>query len=82
MGKCLSCNEFFPPEFMHSKEKCLYCEVGKDSVNIKNKNGVIEKYYKKQCVEDYKLFMRKLRDSQGVARALAKNEVNFTPKGE
>ena len=82
MGQCKKCTAFFPPEFMADDEKCLYCQGGTDTVNLKNDKGVVEKYYKRQCIEDYKLFMRKLERLPGVAEALAKRKVDFTPKGE
>ena len=81
MGQCKKCTAFFPPDFM-TDEECLFCEGGMDTVNLKNDKGVVEKYYKRQCVEDYKLFMRKLKQMPGVANALATKKVNFIPKGE
>ena len=81
MGQCMKCTAFFPPEFMADNEKCLYCESGTDTINLRNDKGVVEKYYKRQCIEDYKLFMRKLEKMPGVAEALAKRKVDFTPKG-
>jgi len=82
MGQCKNCTAFFPPDFMADQEKCLFCEGGIDSVNLRKDDGSTEKYYKRQCVEDYKLFMNKLRDKPGVADAIVRRRVNFTPKGE
>jgi histone acetyltransferase (RNA polymerase elongator complex component) len=82
MGCCKKCTAFVPPEFMADNEECLFCEGGMDTVNLRNEKGVVEKYYKRQCVEDYKLFMRKLKQMPGVANALATKKVNFIPKGE
>jgi wyosine [tRNA(Phe)-imidazoG37] synthetase (radical SAM superfamily) len=82
MGQCKNCNEFFPPEFMMEQEKCMYCDSGVDIVNLKNENGELEVYHKRQCIEDYKLFMKKLRSRPGVADALATRKVKFEPKGE
>jgi wyosine [tRNA(Phe)-imidazoG37] synthetase (radical SAM superfamily) len=67
---------------MVNQEKCMYCESGVDIVNLKNKNGELEVYHKRQCIEDYKLFMRKLEGMPGVAKALANRKVDFIPKGE
>lgn len=82
MGQCKNCNDFYPPEFMVDQEKCMYCESGVDIVNLKNENGEPEVYHKRQCIEDYKLFMRKLKNMPGVASAVAQKRVNFKPKGE
>jgi len=82
VGLCKSCTAFFPPEFMADNKECLFCEGGIDTVNLRNEKGLVEKYYKRQCIEDYKLFMRKLKQMPGVADALAKRKVDFTPKGE
>lgn len=82
MGQCKNCTAFFPPEFMVDQEKCLFCDGGTDSVNLRNEDGSTERYLKRQCIEDYKLFMNKLRDKPAVAHALANKKVSFTPKGE
>ena len=82
MGMCKKCTAFVPPEFIADNEECLFCEGWMDTVNLKNDKGVIEKYYKRQCIEDYKLFMRKLERMPGVAEALAIRKVHFKPKGE
>jgi hypothetical protein len=67
---------------MVDEEKCMFCEGGTDSVNLRKQDGTIEKYYKRQCIEEYKLFMKKLMDKPNVADALARRRVNFKPKGE
>ncbi len=82
MGQCKNCTAFFPPEFMADEKKCLFCDGGMDSVSLRKDDGTTEKYYKRQCVEDYKLFMNKLKDVPGVADSLARKRVNFIPKGE
>jgi len=82
MGQCNKCTAFFPPEFMVNNDQCLFCEGGTDTVNLRNEKGITEKYYKRQCIEDYKLFMRKLETMPGVAKALANRKVDFIPKGE
>lgn len=86
MGQCANCSSFFPPEFIINSDKepealvCLFCNTGKDSVNIRNKSGLTEKYYKSQCIAEYKLFLKELKHMPGVAKALAKKKVSFIPK--
>ena len=82
MGQCQGCKEFFPPEIMVNEEKCMYCDSGVDIVNLKNKNGELEVYHKRQCIEDYKLFLRELKNMPGVSNALAQKRVKFELKGE
>lgn len=85
IGKCITCGEFFPPEFTILKERkgeidihnCYFCEKGVNIVDGQDENGQSFTYTKKECVKDYKKFIKELRTTPGVAEALAKNKVKF-----
>jgi len=86
MGKCQKCYSYFPPQYMREIEgakigdfQCIYCERGKDYVTIiKDDNSGEEKYTKKQCISDYKLFLKKLKESSNVAEKIAKRKIEPT----
>lgn len=85
IGQCVTCSEFFPPEFTILKERkgekdifnCYFCERGVNKVDGQHEDGQSFTYTKKECVEDYKKFMRKLKETPGVADALAKNNTRL-----
>ena len=66
MGKCVQCEDFFPPHFMVDQEpkegetidpknppqKCCYCELDKKVVTMVNdETGQEEKITKKEAVK-------------------------------
>lgn len=79
IGKCAICNEMFPPDFTiivnvdaqgNEDYKCVYCESGKDVLAYDTGRGMRD-YKKKECIEDYKGLLMKLKSSPEVTKALA-----------
>jgi hypothetical protein len=85
IGQCITCKEFFPPEFTILKERkgdkdlynCYFCERGVTSVQGRKKDGQTFTYTRGECIKDYKKFVKMIRETPGVAEALAKNKVKF-----
>lgn len=81
MARCAKCFQYFPPNFMReipeSKEgdlQCIFCMVGKDELTYDTDKGKTGTYTKKQCVEDYKIFLKKIKEKPKIARTLAKQK--------
>lgn len=80
MGKCVQCEDFFPPHFMIDMEekedppqKCIYCHLDKKEVTmVDDETGREEKVSKKQAVERYKKFIKRLFQSKNIQDALSK----------
>jgi hypothetical protein len=84
MGKCVRCFSLFPPQYMRELEgvavdvtQCVFCQHGKDYVMIMKEDGSEEKYTKKQCIKDYKMFLKQLKETPNIAEKLAKNKVKI-----
>ena len=87
MGYCKKCYNFFPPDFMRDIEgndgtpdqedkQCLFCMLDKKVISFTGKNKKEEQYTKKQCIKDYKLFLKELKSKGDIAKALAKGKTN------
>ena len=81
MPKCQKCYEFFPPQYMREIEnteddvkQCVYCQQGKDYVMVIMEDKKEIKYTKKDCIRDYKMFLKKLKETPNIAEKLAKNK--------
>jgi len=82
MPRCQKCYEFFPPQYMCEIEnteddvkQCIYCQQGKDYVMVLIEEDKKEiKYTKKDCIRDYKMFLKKLKETPNIAEKLAKNK--------
>lgn len=86
MPQCVRCKEFFPPnytEVIHGSQpdqqgnypqECIFCKLNIDEVEreTQHNSGQYTPYTKKQCIEDYKKFLRKLKDS-GKAKDIINN---------
>jgi len=78
MGKCVQCEEMFPPHFMVDMEerkdppqKCAYCHLDKKEVTMVNdETGVEEKLSKKEAIKRYKIFLKRLYESKNIQDAL------------
>lgn len=83
MPKCQKCFEVFPPQFCVPIERaqnpddqqCTFCARGKNEIQLKGNTG---KYTKKQCVKDYKIFLRQLKEKKQIAPLLTKGDDNDT----
>lgn len=71
MPKCVKCFEFFPPQYMiqlPSEEEvileCVFCTTGKNEVTVvEDATNREEKYTKQQCIEDYKIMLKMMKES-------------------
>ena len=75
MGKCVQCEDMFPPHFMVDMEenmvdppqKCAYCYLDKKEVTMVNdETGVEEVVSKKKAVKEYKIILKKLYESKNI----------------
>lgn len=91
MPECAICKHIFPPNYVEIIEKsqpdvngeypkeCVFCKLGVDEVEREtepNSNKWV-KYSKKECTEDYKKFLRKLKESQNVKAIINKSYENI-----
>jgi len=77
----MKCYEFYPPQYMREIEgaesgdlQCVFCKRGKDYVMLVKEGSSDEKYTKKQCIRDYKMFLKKLKESPNIAKKLTKGK--------
>ena len=73
MPQCAKCGNFFPPDVMMPADPgdflCVFCHRDTDEVRYgENNEHVIGR---KEIVEEYKIFMKQLKDSPNVSKALA-----------
>lgn len=72
MGFCAKCRDFFPPDVMvpadDGDKLCLFCQRDQDEIRYGEKDEFV--IGRKEIVEEYKLFMKKLKDKKNVADAL------------
>lgn len=86
MPKCEKCFNFYPPNYtkvIPNKElkldgtppqQCVFCELGIEHVEVEFEKGKYRKYTKTECIDDYKKFMKKIKDSGKVKDILKASE--------
>jgi wyosine [tRNA(Phe)-imidazoG37] synthetase (radical SAM superfamily) len=72
MGFCAKCRDFFPPDVMVDADDgdklCLFCQRDQKEIRYgKNDEFVVGR---KEIVEEYKIFMKQLKEKKDVAKAL------------
>lgn len=83
MPKCNVCNNFYPPQYVYNidgekdAKKCIFCKIGKDYVTLLKDDGREVKYTKKECIKDYGMFLKKLKETPGIAEKIAKQEIKI-----
>ena len=84
MSRCVKCYNYFPPQYMREIEgveeevyQCVYCKLGKDYVMVLMEDKKEIKYTKEQCIRDYKMFLKKLKETESIAEKLAKNQIKM-----
>lgn len=84
MSKCQRCYHFYPPQYMREIEgveedvkQCVYCQQGKDYVMIMKEDGSEQRYTQKQCIKDYKRFLKQLKETPNIAEKLAKDDIKL-----
>ena len=70
MPLCAKCKDFFPPDFMvdldGKVQQCLFCKKETKVLTFTKKNGIIKKYTKQECIDDYKKLTRMIVDKPGM----------------
>jgi len=80
MPRCVKCKGMFPPNYVEVipdsnpnlegeyPKHCFFCKNNVDEVEreTEHNSGKYIKYTKKQCLEDYRIFLAKLKDSKNV----------------
>jgi len=72
MGLCAKCRDFFPPDVMVEADGddklCLFCQRDQEEIRYgENDEFVVGR---KEIVEEYKIFMKQLKEKKDVASAL------------
>lgn len=71
MSQCANCNEFFPPDFLEDADDgdklCIFCK--RDVSEITGGGTTVTK---KEIVRDYKIFVKKLKETRNVKDILDK----------
>jgi hypothetical protein len=69
MPKCVKCNGLFPPQLMKQIDgaaidiqQCVFCFVGKDSITLPVKEGMVKSYTRQEAKEDYVKFLKMLKE--------------------
>lgn len=60
-----------PPNFI-TKGKCLFCIRDKKEIEYFDKNNIRKIYLKKDCIKDYKLFLKKLNKTHNIEKIMMK----------
>ncbi len=81
MGLCAKCRDFFPPDLMFDVEQngdqlCAFCERDTQEIRYGERNELV--ITRKEVVEEYKIFMKKLREQRDVAKAIDKKSKKET----
>ena len=90
MPECARCRHLFPPNYVEIIEnsqaingefpkECVFCKLGIEEVERETSpnSGTYVKYTKKECTEDYKKFLRKLKDSKNLKSIIDKSYENI-----
>ena len=92
MGKCVQCEDFYPPHYMvevevkdekvKMVEKCAFCYLDKTEVTtVNDETGHEEKITKKEAAKRYKIFMKKLMENKNIAEVIQKGKAGLHVKG-
>ena len=86
MPKCVTCDKFFHPDMSVLLEpdneankdcKCVFCYTGKSEITIEEETGrPAYKVTKREAIENYRVYVAKLKDDPKVAKVLTGNELS------
>ena len=90
MPKCVTCDKYFHPDFSVLLKpdtedkacKCVFCYTGKSEVTVADaEDGKPDyKINKAQAIENYRIYVAKLKDDPKVSKVLTGNELGkFAP---
>lgn len=79
MPQCQKCKEYLPPNYTEVipnqpkmsetdeyPQHCIFCKLDVEDVEIDDPHSGWKKYTKKQCLADYKAFLKKVKESKDV----------------
>ena len=83
MPKCVQCDKFYHPDFSvlmrpNTEDKackCVFCYIGKSEITIEESEDGKPAYRvtKAEAVEDYRIYIAKLKEDEKVAKILTGN---------
>ena len=80
MPKCVTCDQYFHPDYSVIVDeattacKCVFCYIEKSEVTLEEENGKPAcKVTKKEAIENYRIYISKLKDDEKVAKVLTGN---------
>jgi len=86
MPRCVKCDKYFHPDFSVLMEpntgskacKCVFCYTEKNEVTVASEETGKPDYVvtKQQAIENYRVYIAKLKDDPKVAKVLTGNESN------
>jgi hypothetical protein len=68
----------FPPHFssviddklgVTQAHQCIYCEMGINEITMEKQPGVTVKYTRAECLKDYDIFLKKVKEEQNKRNA-------------
>lgn len=80
MPQCKRCEKYFPPQFLvqmltmpddPEALQCIYCSENITEITLDKGR----KYTKEQCIKDYEIFLKKLKEKKNIADVLQKGKV-------
>lgn len=90
MPKCVQCELTFPPNYCvdvgegeEVAAKCVYCHTGKNEVTVvlEEEGNREVKMTKKDCVEKYARFLKKVYQSKNIQDILKRSKTSPIVKG-
>lgn len=79
MPQCAKCKEFLPPNYTEVipnqpkiadtdeyPQHCIFCKNDITEVEVDDPQKGWTKYTKEQCINDYKAFLKKIKESKNV----------------
>lgn len=74
MPKCDRCWAVMAPDFLFERKdggkECIFCRIGKNEIQLKQG----KKYTKEECIKDYELFLKKIKEVPDLAKFLTKSK--------
>jgi hypothetical protein len=83
MPKCVTCDQFFHPDMSVIVDeattacKCVFCYTEKQEITVEESDGKPSyRVTKKEAIENYRVYISKLKEDDKVAKILTGNEVS------
>lgn len=83
MPKCVTCDQYFHPDFSVIVDestnacKCAFCYTEKTELTVEETDGKPSyKVTKAEAIEDYRVYIAKLKDDEKVSKILTGNPMS------